>query len=103
MKLKGFSPLTRQEGVQLAVAASFLAGIVVIQSAAFGVFIAAVDTWIAPGLFPHLGSVASWILGLALFGLMYACFTTKSHAGLMALAFLATGFVFGLEGYHLLT
>ena len=99
-KRKAVNPLTTRETVQLILAAVFLAAVVAIQSAAFGVFIAGVETWIAPGLFPALGSFVTLPLGLVLFVLMYACFTTKTHAGLMALAFLATAFVFGLEGYH---
>ncbi len=91
--------LRQVPGVGLAL--MFLALIVAAQSAAFMSFIAGVETWIEPGLFSSLSEVVDWPLGLVLFAVLAFLFMKfKRHLGLIALAFLATGFVFGLEAFE---
>jgi|GEM_PF-4669474 len=76
-----------------------IALIVGAQSAVSWWFISAVETWIHPGLFSSLDLPLGWTLGAGLVGLIFLC-ARKARAGTMTLAFLAAGFVLGLQAFQ---
>ena len=85
----------------MAMALSFLVLIVFMQSAAFLGFIAAVETWIEPGLFVRVAQVLDWPIGIVLFAaLTFLFMAMRRNMALIAVTFLATGFIFGLEAFQ---
>ena len=85
----------------MAMALSFLVLIVFMQSAVFLSFIAAVDTWIEPGLFVRVAHALDWPIGIVLFAaLTFLFMAARRNMALIAVTFLTTGFVFGLEAFE---
>jgi len=83
----------------LPVWALLIALIIGAQSAVSWWFISAVETWIEPGLFSALDLPLGWTLGAGLVVLIFLC-VRKARAGAMTLAFLAAGFVLGLQAFQ---
>ena len=87
----------------IAIGLLFLVAIVAAQSAAFAAFIAGVETWIEPGFFDAVARSVNLPAAFALFGLLAILYLKlQSRIRLLAVAFLVTGFVFGLEAYELI-
>ncbi len=80
--------------------AVLIIAVVTAQSLASWWFIQAVETWIEPGLFSALDLPVGWLIGGGLVGLVFLCARSRALVGMMTLAFLAAGFVFGLQAYH---
>ncbi len=80
---------------------SFLVLIVFMQSAAFLGFITAFETWIEPGLFVRVAHALDWPIGIVLFAaLTFLFMAVRRNMALIAVTFLTTGFVFGLEAFQ---